>query len=95
MPKNSVYGGWPMSGEIDIMELRGNRNLFDGNTNVGVEQTGSTMVRIEFTLVSLSFVCDNIFYSILDPAMTSMDGPQLTGQETNNLASMLASTHTG
>jgi hypothetical protein len=25
------------------MEQRGNRNLFNGATNVGVEQTGSTM----------------------------------------------------
>ncbi len=25
MPTNSVYGGWPNSGEIDIMEYRGNR----------------------------------------------------------------------
>lgn len=43
MPRQSVYGEWPRSGEIDLMELRGNRNLFNGNTNVGVEQTGSTM----------------------------------------------------
>lgn len=46
MPKHSVYGQWPASGEIDIMELRGNRNLFaDGIYNVGVEQVGSTIVR--------------------------------------------------
>lgn len=43
MPRFSVYGGWPRSGEIDLMELRGNRQLFSGNTNVGVEQAGSTM----------------------------------------------------
>lgn len=58
MPKYSVYGGWPMSGEIDLMELRGNRNLMSGATNIGVEQTGSTMVRIY--LRGLSSVCDNI-----------------------------------
>ncbi|KAL7047360.1 hypothetical protein ACKWTF_002880 [Chironomus riparius] len=43
MPQNNVYGGWPRSGEIDLMEMRGNRNLFSGSTNVGVEQGGSTM----------------------------------------------------
>lgn len=26
LPKNNVYGGWPASGEIDIMEGRGNVN---------------------------------------------------------------------
>lgn len=43
MPKNRVYGGWPASGEIDLMESRGNPALFDGNVNVGVEQFGSTL----------------------------------------------------
>lgn len=43
MPRDSVYGGWPRSGEIDLMEGRGNRNLFNGNTNVGTEQIGSTL----------------------------------------------------
>lgn len=43
MPRFSVYGGWPRSGEIDIMEKRGNRQLYSGNTNVGAEQVGSTL----------------------------------------------------
>ncbi|CRK95822.1 CLUMA_CG009274, isoform A [Clunio marinus] len=43
MPRFSLYGTWPRSGEIDLMEGRGNRQLFNGNTNVGVEQAGSTM----------------------------------------------------
>jgi beta-glucanase (GH16 family) len=43
MPARDVYGGWPRSGEIDIAEARGNRLLFDGDVNVGVEQTGFTM----------------------------------------------------
>lgn len=43
MPKVNAYGSWPSSGEIDLMESRGNRNLFDGDTNVGVEQVGSTL----------------------------------------------------
>lgn len=43
MPKDSVYGGWPMSGEIDLMEGRGNRQLYSGDTNVGTGQAGSTI----------------------------------------------------
>lgn len=43
MPRFSVYGGWPRSGEIDLMESRGNRALFNGNTHVGTEQIGSTL----------------------------------------------------
>lgn len=43
MPKNNVYGGWPASGEIDLMEARGNEKLFDGDTNIGTEQFGSTL----------------------------------------------------
>jgi hypothetical protein len=43
MPRFAVYGDWPRSGEIDLMEARGNRQLYNGDVNVGVEQAGSTM----------------------------------------------------
>lgn len=43
MPQFAVYGGWPTSGEIDLMEMRGNRHLYSGEINVGIEQAGSTM----------------------------------------------------
>jgi beta-glucanase (GH16 family) len=43
LPSRSVYGIWPASGEIDLMESRGNRNLYSGNVNVGSEQVGSTL----------------------------------------------------
>lgn len=43
MPKMNAYGGWPSSGEIDIMEGRGNRRLFNGDVNVGTEQVGHTL----------------------------------------------------
>jgi hypothetical protein len=44
MPKHNAYSGWPRSGEIDLMESRGNQQLFDGNdVNVGTEQVGSTI----------------------------------------------------
>jgi len=44
LPESSVYGQWPRSGEIDIMESRGNRKLFDWNgVNIGSEQVASTL----------------------------------------------------
>lgn len=43
IPSRSTYGPWPISGEIDLVESRGNRQLYNGNTNVGVEQIGSTL----------------------------------------------------
>lgn len=44
LPKNSVYGGWPRSGEIDIMESKGNANYKDGNgVNVGNTLVASTL----------------------------------------------------
>lgn len=43
MPKESVYGSWPASGEIDIMELRGNRALFADGKNVGNEHAACTI----------------------------------------------------
>lgn len=42
MPKDSVYGGWPASGEIDIFESRGNRVLVqDGNDISGNLEFGT------------------------------------------------------
>ncbi|XP_059163529.1 beta-1,3-glucan-binding protein-like [Physella acuta] len=37
MPRDSAYGGWPRSGEIDIMESRGN------NGDIGVGTVSSTL----------------------------------------------------
>ena len=39
LPKYSKYGGWPRSGEIDIMESRGNRNY----GHLSVKHMGSTL----------------------------------------------------
>ena len=38
LPLKQEYGLWPTSGEIDIMESRGNLNLVKDGTNIGVEQ---------------------------------------------------------
>ncbi|KAI9138770.1 concanavalin A-like lectin/glucanase domain-containing protein [Paraphysoderma sedebokerense] len=35
LPKNRVYGEWPLSGEIDLMESRGNLNVPNGANSVG------------------------------------------------------------
>lgn len=43
MPFYDTYGGWPACGEIDLLEMRGNENLFDETVNVGINQAGSTM----------------------------------------------------
>lgn len=43
LPKDNVYGPGIPSGEIDLMESRGNRKLFDRGVNVGAEQVQSTL----------------------------------------------------
>jgi len=43
MPRHSVYGNWPTSGEIDVMEMRGNRALFADGGHVGNQQASSTI----------------------------------------------------
>ncbi|KAJ8039654.1 Beta-1,3-glucan-binding protein [Holothuria leucospilota] len=44
LPKRNAYGQWPASGEIDLVEVRGNENLKDSSgTNVGIEQMGQTV----------------------------------------------------
>ncbi|XP_050408378.1 beta-1,3-glucan-binding protein [Patella vulgata] len=44
MPTYDAYGGWPTSGEIDIMESRGNVNYKDDKGQAaGVDSIGSTL----------------------------------------------------
>lgn len=38
LPLKQEYGLWPTSGEIDIMESRGNLNLMKDGVNIGAEQ---------------------------------------------------------
>jgi hypothetical protein len=35
LPKNAEYGNWPSSGEIDIVESRGNLNCPNGVNSFG------------------------------------------------------------
>lgn len=43
LPENSVYGGWPRSGEIDIVEIIGNRDLRQNGNHIGIEKMGVAM----------------------------------------------------
>lgn len=43
MPRDNAYGGWPTSGEIDILESRGNENLVQNGVNIGTHMIGSTL----------------------------------------------------
>lgn len=44
LPTNNTYGTWPRSGEIDLLESRGNRNYTnDKGKQIGVEHFGSTL----------------------------------------------------
>lgn len=43
-PKNDAYGSWPASGEIDLVQSRGNSNLNNRNkSNIGVERIESAL----------------------------------------------------
>lgn len=43
LPKDNAYGAWPSSGEIDLLESRGNRELVQNSVQIGVEQVVSTL----------------------------------------------------
>lgn len=43
VPRYNVYSTWPASGEIDLVESRGNEQLIQNGINIGVEQVGSTL----------------------------------------------------
>jgi len=43
LPRHNQYGTWPASGEIDLVEARGNAKLMMDGVNIGVEQVASTM----------------------------------------------------
>ena len=43
MPKINQYGTWPSSGEIDLMESRGNLDYSVNGNQLGVEHVGTTL----------------------------------------------------
>ncbi|XP_075970510.1 beta-1,3-glucan-binding protein-like [Anticarsia gemmatalis] len=43
LPTYENYGTWPASGEIDVVESRGNLNLVSNGKNMGTQEAGSTL----------------------------------------------------
>lgn len=43
LPKNNAYGSWPASGEIDLVQSRGNRELIRNGINIGTDQISSAL----------------------------------------------------
>jgi len=43
LPEGSVYGGWPRSGEIDLIETLGNRDLRCGSSSRSIDHMGCAM----------------------------------------------------
>ncbi|XP_023948455.2 beta-1,3-glucan-binding protein-like [Bicyclus anynana] len=43
MPTHNSYGSWPASGEIDLVESRGNRQMFSNGLHIGTQEAGSTL----------------------------------------------------
>ena len=44
LPENWCYGGWPTSGEMDIVESIGNEDLrFEDGNPAGIQKAASTM----------------------------------------------------
>lgn len=43
LPKRNAYGTWPASGEMDLMESRGNENLLVNGVQIGTRQVGQTL----------------------------------------------------
>jgi hypothetical protein len=63
LPVRNEYGMWPASGEIDIMESRGNLN-YPASAGGGVESFGSTLVMDIFKLLVV-YLCDIFIFIYL------------------------------
>ena len=90
MPNNSVYGGWPNSGEIDIMEARGrliNQSSSalhfsfpsGGHTYLSEIKTGHNITEyhkyaVEWSPDSISFLVDDVPYLSYDKSQWSTSG---------------------
>ena len=53
LPRQEAYGPWPASGEIDIMESRGNDNLLNDNgESMGNDHMSATLHWGPYTLAN-------------------------------------------
>ena len=43
LPTDEIYGGWPRSGEIDIVESRGNADFSCNGAPIGRQYAGCTL----------------------------------------------------
>lgn len=43
VPKDNVYGAWPQSGEIKVVQSKGNREMIQNGVNIGSEQVQSML----------------------------------------------------
>lgn len=43
VPKDNVYGTWPTSGEIELVQSKGNREIIQNGVNIGSEQVNSML----------------------------------------------------
>lgn len=43
LPLRNIYGNYPASGEIDLVEARGNRDLVKSGVNIGNDQITSSL----------------------------------------------------
>ena len=53
LPTESLYGQWPRSGEIDIVEVRGNQDLTFRGEPIGRQVAGSTLHWV-FVLITIN-----------------------------------------
>lgn len=92
MPQNSVYGGWPNSGEIDIMEhvgydlgtVHGTIHTEAYNHKIGTQRGGSIYVgdvHTEFHVYSIEWTPDEIKWFIDGEEYYSFRNPNLTHKE--------------
>lgn len=66
LPQSEVYGGWPRSGELDIMEYLGHEtNKVHGTVHYGPGTNGSIKISREYTLPSGTFNDDFHVFSIV------------------------------